>query len=516
MKKTYINPLVLPDYPNLPAKSADPEGGIHLRDQSFVTEHDLLVERLGKDDPHCRGPWGGQMAFWPDYPTPPANDVRATADPAVMYYDNKWYLYCTSGMVYYTEDFVNWIPCPDETWMPISAPMAPTVEHFRGKFYASSNGMPVYVSDKPTGPWTLLGEWTLPDGREMKCGDVMIFADDDDRLYLYWGLGSALFGAELDPEQPNHLITEPVILGKFNAENEWERGGAHNENWRDGCLEGSWMFKYNGTYYLTYSAAGTTFGTYCMGAYVSDKPLEGFHLQKHNPISVCNEGLVRGGGHGSIVRGPKNTIWCFYTIPMGIDHEYERRIGMDPCMIDENGELHCMTGSETPQFAPGVLEHPENGNSVGTLSSNRFLPKSASSSKYGHEPLYAIDDALHTWWEPADEDPEPVLSTSVMSYTYLSAIRIIWKDVGLDFKAGVMPGPYRYVVEAKLKDADNWKVLVDASENDTDLTVDYRTFPETLVSRVWLRILGAPKGLKPGVIDFSVFGESAAKRGEII
>lgn len=32
--------------------------------------------------------------------------------------------------------------------------------------------------------------------------------------------------------------------------------------------------------------------------------------------------------------------------------------------IDENGELYCPACTDTPQFAPGVLPHPENGSRI--------------------------------------------------------------------------------------------------------------------------------------------------------
>lgn len=513
--KTFINPLVLPDYPVLYAKSVErdvrPGTGWGHESMKLVSERDLLTEIYG-ENVNNKGAWGGQLPKGKEFFQPAANDVRATADPTVLYYENKWYLYCTGGYVYDTEDFVTWHVHEDETWLPISTPMAPTVEVFRGKFYATANSVPLHVADNPLGPWKVVGDWELPDGRKMLCGDPMIFADGD-RLYFYWGLGNGgIFGAELDPEHPNKLLTFPKQLLAYDKNNSWERGGTRNENWVDGCIEGSWMFKHNGTYYLTYSAAGTSFYSYCMGAYVSDQPLGEFKLQKRNPISRSENGLVRGGGHGSVVKGPKNTIWCFYTIPVCIDHMFERRIGMDPCGIDEDGCLYAMTGCDVPQYAPGVLDHPENGNETGAVPLNLFLQNYASSSAYGHMPLYAFDEVLHTWWEPESTDTEPILESGLMSYSYVSSARIIWKDVHLDYKAGITAGAYRYVIEVQAPDSDEWKVVVDASDNQTDLTVDYRTFDEVLATKVRLRILGWPEGMIPGVINFVVFGESAAKR----
>lgn len=513
INNTYCNPIVLPDYPNLPAKNETNHGlnssGWGREGKKLLMDRDIILE----GDPHAVvGGFGGDGPG-PDmtYRREAEWDVRATADPTVMYYQGKWYLYCTCGYVYDSEDFIHWTPHPDETFMKISSPMAPTVEHFRGRFYATANSVPLHVSDSPLGPWSPIGEWTLPDGREFLANDPMIFADDDGKLYLYWGLGSGIFGAELDPEHPNHLLTKPKHLIKFNGENPWERMGNDNQNWRDGCIEGSWMYKRNGVYYLVYSVCGTEYYTYCMGAYVCDSPLGDFKLQARNPVSRSDSGLIRGGGHGSIVNGPNDTIWCFYTIPVVIDHIFERRIGMDPCGIDENGCLYALTGSSTPQFAPGVLPHPEMGNSTGLLPCTAFSLTKASSYAPGHRPLYALDEALHTWWQHGADDPAPVLEVSLRDEYFLSAARVIWKDVGLDFKAGVMPGPYQYVIEAALKDGP-WEKIVDASGNQVDLTVDYRTFAEVRADKVRIRILGAPKGLTPGVINFTVFGESAARR----
>lgn len=49
-------------------------------------------------------------------------------------------------------------------------------------------------------------------------------------------------------------------------------------------IEGAWMTKHNGKYYLQYGAPGTEFSGYGDGVYVSDKPLEGFTYQSHNPF----------------------------------------------------------------------------------------------------------------------------------------------------------------------------------------------------------------------------------------
>ena len=116
---TYCNPIVLPDYPLMPVlngKNYVGTGEWGRGDKKFVRDADLILETEGPDA-LPRLPFGGG-------PTPfhrdAENDVRATADPSCLYYEGRWYLYCTGGMVYDSADFVHWTPHPDATWLPIS------------------------------------------------------------------------------------------------------------------------------------------------------------------------------------------------------------------------------------------------------------------------------------------------------------------------------------------------------------------------------------------------------------
>ena len=118
----------------------------------------------------------------------------------------------------------------------------------------------------------------------------------------------------------------------------------------------------------------------------------------------------------------------------------ERRIGMDPAGFDAEGNLYATTGIDVPQWNPGVMQRPELGNATELVPLTIFKPSKASSYKDGNRPLYAIDEALHTWWQPAADDAEPTLSVALQGRYVASAVRIMWKDIGLNFKAGVNPG----------------------------------------------------------------------------
>lgn len=456
---------------------------------------------------------------FPDYDERTFKDYRSISDPSVIYHDGKWILYPSYAVAYVSEDFVHWkhvdIGVSDLRY-------SPAVTEFRGKWYLGGHGMSeLYVADDPLGPFTLAGHFTDVNGNVFKPIDSCFFADGD-RFYMYWfaedpedktydvEMANGTVGAECDPDEPWKLITEPVFIQKFDPNEKWQRTGEYNQNERMGWCEGQWMIKIGKRYYHMFSGSGTQYGSYANGISYSDEgPLSGFKCQKNNPLSVKKTGLVRGAGHGSIVEGPNNTYWLFYTNYFCYNARYERRISMDPIGIDENGELYCPNTTETPQYAPGVLEHPEKGNGVGLLPLTFYQIPFASSAVEAREAIYASDDNVLSFWQPKADDPDKCITFQLGGRTRyeVSSIRIIWRDVNMESLDGIVPGPFQYVVEyADTSDMKNWLTLVDASSNDKDLCIDYRQFEPVKAYAVRLRITGAPKGIEPGVVSFTAFG----------
>lgn len=69
-------------------------------------------------------------------------------------------------------------------------------------------------------------------------------------------------------------------------------------------LEGAWMTKHNGIYYLQYAFPGTQYNVYGDAVYISDSPLGPFKVAENNPYSYKPTGFITGAGHGSTVRIP--------------------------------------------------------------------------------------------------------------------------------------------------------------------------------------------------------------------
>jgi xylan 1,4-beta-xylosidase len=217
---------------------------------------------------------------------------RELADVSVLWHEGAWYLYPLVDMAWVSND-------GGATWQhrPLNirdVGYAPTIVKHKRKFLLMASESSVYTAAAPLGPFQEIGPIQLPAGLPAQI-DPMLFSDEDGRLFYYWGCTPAegIFGVELDADNPSRVIGKAVKPIAFEpARFPWQRLGDWNEQPARGWVEGAWMFKRNGTYYLTYAAAGTENRTYAMGCAVSKSPLGPFVPQKHNPILRTTRGLI--------------------------------------------------------------------------------------------------------------------------------------------------------------------------------------------------------------------------------
>jgi xylan 1,4-beta-xylosidase len=438
---------------------------------------------------------------------------RELADVSVLWHEGAWYMYPSVDMAWVRKD-------GGATWQhfPLNVRdlgYAPTIVKHKGKFLLMASESSVYTADAPLGPFKELGPIKLPAGVPGQI-DPMLFSDDDGRLFYYWGCTptEGIFGVELDADDPTRVISKPVKVIAFEPEKQpWQRLGDWNEQPARGWVEGAWMLKRNGKYYLTYGAGGTENRTYAMGCAVSQSPLGPFVPQKNNPILRTTTGLITGTAHGCVVEGPHNSLWAFYTVKASVVHGFERRLGMDPAYFGDDGELHVHAASSLPQRLPTTSKGAE---SAGWLPLNAGPRTVGSSDAPNLSGRLAVDDDLRTWWQPAGDDKTPTLTSNLTTPgAVVRAVRVIWRDVGLNTKEGVKPGAFRYRVEVRTT-GDQWKTVIDRSQSVEDLLIDYRECPATPGTAARLVIVGAPAGITPGVAEFTVFGEVQKQHGQAI
>lgn len=499
-KNTYCNPLSLPDYEKI--------------------EEDWPFQ--GQYIPVTKGYSGAEKPFFDVSRRP----FRSVADPDVLYYEGKWYIYGSTDVCYVSDELLNWKAYPLKphrfdvteragysedidifTKRYHSSWIAVAVTCFKGKIYLLPSGSAtLYTADNPLGTFVKAGDIVYPDGTN--CSDIPdpAFLADGDRLYLYFGSGieTGIQGVELDADKPWKMKQKPVRLVEFEAETGWECTGARYENKKVGWIEGGGALKKNGRYYLYFSANGVTYDSYNMGCYYSDESaLSGFKPQKNNPFCEKTKGICKAAGHGSITTGPNDTMWIFYTSVASSVHMYERRIGMDKVVINADGELEVIT-TDTPQWAPGIIGKEQADNSTDLYPLTFQNPAWATSAAPGRDPIYVTDESMATWWEHDEGDNVRQIIVNLRADYEVSASRVLWKEIGENY------GPIKYKIElADDYETDEWRLALDMSENDEDYLNDYRTFDAKKGRYAKLTIVDIPKDMKIGVISFTVFGKNS-------
>ena len=454
-----------------------------------------------------------QNTYCNPLPMPIGRGGNAAGDVTVIEEGGKYYMYCTGGGAWVSEDLVNW----DFTAVE-GVPVAPDIVKYNGRFYLSGNDDNLYVSDSPLGPFKDLGPFknTGPVEYGWNGGfDTKIFVDDDNQPYLFWpGRGiSGIYGVRLDPDDLTRFMDRPTHLFGFNPDHKWECYGEMNEYPGVAWIEGPWVIKRNGTYYLEYSASGTQWKTYAEGYYTAKKPLGPYTYAPNNPLLRKTEGLVTGTAHGSIVKGPDGNDWQFYTIVLS-NPPGGRRIGMDRVVYDRKG-LMSVTVTDTPQPAPLAKDFKESVPvTINKMRAMNALSK-VSSEQPGFPAAFAVDNYSGTLWMPAADDVQPSLTIElspatrfdVVQHFSVNGMRVLFgTNNGRMFRGPrVDPPVYQYRLEVSA-DGKTFTTVLDRTANDIARDTVYEEFEPTNCRFVRLTVTDWPKHLPLGIIDFTVFG----------
>jgi hypothetical protein len=467
-----------------------------------------------------------------------AGGASASGDVTVIRDNGKYYMYCTGGGTWISDDLLNW-----SFQRVTNVPVAPHVVKYNGAFYMCGNDGPLFKADHPLGPFTNIGNWqNTPDvaGGWNGAFDMDLFIDDDHKPYLYYsGRGvSGIFVVPLDPNDLTRFAGLPKHLFAFNQDHVWERYGEMNEYTDVAWIEGPWLQKNNGTYYLEYSASGTQWKTYAEGYYTAKSPMGPFTYAPNNPLLRKTDGLVTGTAHGSIVEGPDQRLWQFYTIVLS-NPPGGRRIGMDPVAFDQDGNISIRV-TDTPQWAPGAVVDPardgESGSIPITINKVRAMNARSgfSSQQPGHDAAYAVDNSSGTWWEPSPDDAQPTLTLDlgpatrfdVVQLFTIDSMRLLFTGGGRFFggrgatlatnaapattNAPALPPStaHQYRIEVST-DGNTFTTVLDQSTNAVVRNTIFEEIPPTKCRFVRLTLINWPRATPLGIIEFTAFGKPA-------
>lgn len=231
----------------------------------------------------------------------------SSADPGVCFHEGTYYLYATDRYAFKSTDLVNWTPIDaGRVFGSLGGGLLwdPVVNRRHDGFYLNYTlDAKLYNArgDSPEGPFyphagPFVDRWCVG-------GDY--FNDDDGTEYLVWNTG----GCEAD--------TGPWI-GKLvdNAtrvdETQHLVNAAMVGPWAYECVvEGPFMLKHKGTYYLTFTA-NSTGPNYAFG-YATGPTVRGpWTMYAGNPLFKTTGNFV-GPGHVGFLSSARGTVAVFHS-----------------------------------------------------------------------------------------------------------------------------------------------------------------------------------------------------------
>lgn len=433
---------------------------------------------------------------------------REAADPSMIKFKDEYYLFLSkSGGYFHSTDLIHWNLITTDD-LPIEK-YAPTVMEMNGEIYFTTSiaTNKIYKSRDPkSGKWEL-----VTDQFPYILADPMLFYDsDNDKVYLYYGSGAAtpMMGMELDK---NSFMPKGEATSLFysNAEKYgWEVSGDYNTNYKHtSWLEGAWMNKYKGKYYLQYAVPGTEFKSYSNGVYVSEHPLGPFTLLRHNPFSYKPEGFVNGIGHGSTFQDIHGNYWNIGTSTISKRHMFERRVSLYPVFFDKDGDAYAYTAwGDYPMIVPDKkVSSPQDLFPEWMLLSYKKEVETSSTLE-GYPAANAVNEDIRTWWSAKTADKGEFMTVDLGQNSKIYAIQINFADQDAMISGKVDSTFYQYRIEDS-QDGITWNMTVDKSENKAEAPNDYIQLDKPVNAR-YVRITNIyfPSG-KFSISGLRVFGK---------
>ncbi|MFE9723807.1 family 43 glycosylhydrolase [Streptomyces sp. NPDC005794] len=304
------------------------------------------------------------------------------ADPDVAVYGDRYWIFPTTSRSYSEQtfmdafsstDMVNWTKHPkvldiaDVSWAKYAL-WAPAPVFRDGKYYlyfaandiqnnSEHGGIGVAVSDRPDGPYkdAIGGPLISQFHNGAQPIDQDVFIDDDGQAYMYYGGWGHANVVKLNPDMTS--------LGTFPD------GSTYKEITPENYVEGSYMFKRNGTYYMMWSEGGWTGPNYSVSYAMSDSPTGPF--KKIDKVLAQDSAVARGSGHNSVLNVPGTDIWyiVYHRRPLSETDGNHRALAYDRIHFNEDGTIRPVTMKVNDNF--------DDGNAVGwrTYGDAHWAPK---------------------------------------------------------------------------------------------------------------------------------------------
>ena len=463
---------------------------------------------------------------------------REAADPTLEYFKGRYWLFpsMTRGF-YVSDDMLNW------EYHELRAPIpvfdyAPDVRAVGEYLYFSASKRSeicnFYRTKDP------INEPFEEIPGSFPFWDPDLFCDDDGRLYFYWGCSNItpIWGVELDRETMRPIGEKQVMFTMDNKSRGYERVGRDHVSPKAGIdleaateemfqnlmhmpeelrlkegltseeavrtlargfagddpyIEGAYMTKHDGRYYLQYAFPETQSNVYGDGVLVSDHPLGPFEIAKNNPFSYKPGGFINGAGHGSTIADRDGRYWHTASMSISVNNDMERRLGLWKAGFDRDGELWC--DQRYGDWPVNMDAEPFAKPDFMLLSYRKPV---GVSSGLGADKI--TNENVQDWWR-ADTGSGEWCSVDLGEVMDVRAVQINFADEGIEAKipAGadrLEAHEIRYIDTAKRvtrwklegsTDGSAWFMIADKRAADTDLGNDF-VMPEGGVKTRYVKL----------------------------
>jgi len=418
---------------------------------------------------------------------------RSGADPVIVVQRGEYYLFETIGDGYWrSPDLGTWQHITPSRW-PLTDIVAPAALSVRDTIYlmpSTTLPLPILMLTEPASgrvdfynrllPWLPMARWreadvlAKPDSVQPGPWDPQFFHDPDtERWFLYWNSSNAypLHAIELDKtKQLAYKGIPRWLFGLVPEQHGWERFGRdHRDTTIRPFIEGAWMTKHAGRYYLQYGAPGTEYNVYATGVYVGDDPLGPFTYAPYNPVAYKPGGFVQGAGHGNTFQDVHGNWWSTGTPWIGVNWNFERRIGLHPAGFDSTGQMYVDTRfGDFPHWLP---TKPGGGTSEDRFTGWMLLSyrkaATASSTLDTFPARHVTDENPRTFWAARQNRPGEWLTIDLGRPYDVKAIQVNYAD----YKSGLYGTDSSVVTQFRLRtsiDGVEWKTVADLSREQRD------------------------------------------------
>ena len=257
---------------------------------------------------------------------------------------NPQYLIQTFFDAFSSEDLIEWkkhshvLDIKDVKWASYSL-WAPSIIRGNNKYYLffSANdiqsneelgGIGVAVADNPAGPFVdALGKPLISAfHNDAQPIDQFVFKDDDGQNYMYYGGWRHCNVVKLSDD--------------FLSLESFEDGELFKEITPEHYVEGPFVLKRKGKYYLMWSEGGWGGPDYRVAYAMGDSPTGPFN--RIGTILQQDSSIARGAGHHSVISIPDTDehYIVYHRRPLHTDHPHHRETCIDLLTFDTDGFIN--------------------------------------------------------------------------------------------------------------------------------------------------------------------------------